>query len=362
MNLICERDALHAALSRVVSRSRNSLKIPILQHIKLEASGNRLALAATDLDTRSESTCAAEISGVGATTVSGDRLARLIDSMPKGSQVSLIDDNTELQVMCGKSRYKLPTLPIEDFPEMDRPEGGAEFTLTADETKRLFGEPAHAIPVKDTRIYLFGGHLQQRDDKLVVTCTDGVRLARVEMKNEARLHRECIVPKAAITEIVKLANGAEMRFRYSQNLIEVANGSAVFTSKLVDATFPDADRVIPKPNPTFIIVDRIEFAEALKRLTGIEDENSTINFEWQPGRSSLEIKLTGEGEGSESIACECDLKAGSAAFKPNILSSMLDLLKGEVIQLHVGDGLGPLRIVDPNDEALTVIAMPCRPR
>lgn len=362
MNLICERDALHAALAHVASRARNKLKIPILQHVRIDAVDNRLTFTATDLDTRSEATLPAEISEAGSTTVSGDRLARLVDGMPQGAQVSLIDDDTELQVMCGKSRYKLPTLPVEDFPNMDRPSDGAEIAINGPDAKRLFGEPIAAAATTDDRKHLTGGFLHQPEPgKIGIICTSGIQLVRIVLPSKDHLDRGYILPKPAMAELLKLASRGEINIRVSNNLIEASSGNCVFTSKLIEATFPDLDRFMNGASEAFIMVDRTEFCAAFNRLKGLMDDGSTLNIEWSPGQP-LAMTLAGEGSGSESVACECDIDAGLIAFSPTVLGPMLDLHKGDMLHLHMTSNQGPMKILDPAAPGLTVIAMPCRPR
>lgn len=361
MKLICERDALKAALAPVASRARSKSPIPILHHVKLDARDKTLSLAGTDLDTHCVATCSAEISSPGATTVSGDRLQRLVDGMPQGAQILIELRGDNLHVEAGKSRYKLPTLPEADFPDFAAVTEATEIALTPAEAKRLFDDASAAMPATDARVYLFGAYLSQgAHGKIMVTSTDGLRLVRVEIASDIRLERGYIIPKPAVPELAKLATGGELTLRFTDNVIEVSRGNVVFTSKLIDAIFPDMDRLIPPHQATFITVDRVELVAALKRLVGLEDDNSTINIRWSPDAAAIDMVLMGNGTGSESVACECDLATGEIAFRPKILSDMLDVVGGEVIQLHITGPSGPMLIVDPNDPALTVIAMPCK--
>lgn len=363
MKLICERDVLHSALIHVVTRARNKLKIPILTHVKIVAADARLTLTATDLDTRSEAHFPAEIALPGATTVAAERLARLVDGWPQGAQVRLDLKDDELTVECGRSRYRLPTLPVEDFPLISEPDNCVEFTLKTADAKRLFGEPIVASVDTAGRIMLEGGHLAQfKPGEIAVTCTDGKRLTRLCLPSDASLSRSYILPKPAMAEMVKLASRGELSVQCSNNLVKVTAGNFTFYSKLIEADYPDLSRIIPGAKPNFILMDRAEFATALKRLTGLANDNSTINIEWQPGQSFVEIALTGDGSGSESVACECDVQAGLIAFAPNILMGMLDAVKGEMVQLHINGSSGAMRLADPDDPGLTVLAMPCQPR
>jgi DNA polymerase III subunit beta len=364
MKLICERDALAGSLSHVSRRAEHKSKIPILQQVLLKTDANKLSLTATDLYTRSVVTTLAEISSGGATTVSADRLARLVDGLPQGAQIAVEMKGSDLHIVCGKSRYKLPTLPAADFPEMSGVTDGVVIPLKAAEAKRLFGEPAPAVSTETSRFYLCGGHLSQATKgRVIVTATNGISLVRAAIPSTVKLERGYIIPRPAMAEIVKLAALGDITLRVSQTQVEAEAGNVVFTSKLIDATFPDADRVIPLPQTTFITLGRSEFCAAFKRLVGIAEDNSTIDIRWKPGDATIEMALSGSGSGTESVACECDLAAeGEIAFQPHILGEMIDVLDGEIVQLHITGAGSPMLIVDPADADLTVVAMPCKPR
>jgi DNA polymerase III, beta subunit len=359
MKLICERDRLSSALAHASRRAERKSKIPILQQVLLEAAQDKLALTGTDLDTRTVATTPAEITQGGATTVNADRLGRLVDGMPKGAQVRLELKGSELHIECSKSRYRLPVLPAEDFPDMSKPGDTVEIPLTSAIAKRLFEDAAAAISSDDTRIYFTGAFLSQHGRGLMMTGCDGIRLVRVTSPpTDVKLHRGYLIHRSAMAEVAKLASGGDVTLRFSDNLIEATCGNVVFTSKLVDATYPDADRVIPQLSPHFIQVDRADFIAALKRLVGVANEHSSITIAWKPGDKTIELSSTGEGSGAEEIACDCDLEAGEIRFSQSILLAMIDVISGSTMQLHITGPANPMRIVDPDDQSLTVVAMP----
>lgn len=362
MQLICERDALNRALSFVISRARSKIKIPILLNVKIEARHNEIVLTATDLDTRSEAACGAEVSAKGGTTVPAERLARLVDGLPAGSQLTLSMLPNELKIDCGRSHYRLPTMPIEDFPVEFEPSNPTEFELGCVDVKTLLDVSA-AITVDGSRKMLEGGLLYQKQaGEIAMIATNGKQLVRRAIANGIAFDGRYIIPKAAMTEIVKLASEGELLFRCGANAIEVSQGRRLFCSKLIEAEYPDIDRLIPKLTEHFILVDRAEFMAAFKRLSGLATEYSTIDLRWKRHVPTLEMSLSGDGTGAEQIACECELPDGAVSFGPSILGPMLEVLKGEMLQLHIEGPEKVVRLADPGNESLIVLAFPRLPR
>ena len=113
---------------------------------------------------------------------------------------------------------------------------------------------------------------------LRAVATDGHRLARVEIAGPGRASEGMpgvIMPRKAVAEIIKLVEdaGEERRVELSpdQDPPDAAAG-VVLTSKLIDGTFPDYQRVIPAGNDKQLVVERADFAAAVDRVSTISSE------------------------------------------------------------------------------------------
>lgn len=359
MKFICERQALDDALGLVIGRAKNRQKIPILSHLHIDARSDAVELTATDLDAESRATFAAEVSTKGCITVPADHLHRLVKGFPVGAQVSIEYADHRVTVKCGRSTYRLPTLPASDWPPMSEPANAISFSLDTKIVKRMFELPQTAVSTDEGRRYLHGGFLHRpAPGKVAIVATDVFVLARVTADGDLPLAEGKIIPKAAMAEIVKLATDG-MEFTVGDNLISVRGANFRYTSKLVDAHFPDFQRVIPRADGYSLLVDREDFITALKRLGFIAGENSFLKFAWSGPGESFEVSLIGEGEGAEIVAATVDVPGeGGISFSPRVLLPALDLFEGETLRLIVNDHLGPMHIIDALAPDLTVIVMP----
>jgi len=118
MKATIERATLLRCLSHVQSVVERRNTIPILSNVLIEAGdGGRLKVMATDLDLQVvENMAAASVETTGAITVSAHLLFDIARKLPEGSQVSLETADNRMEVKAGRSRFKLPTLPRDDFP------------------------------------------------------------------------------------------------------------------------------------------------------------------------------------------------------------------------------------------------------
>src|SRR3546814_6272463 len=85
-----------------------------------------------------------------------------------------------------------------------------------------------------------------------------------------------IVPRKTVAELRRLVDGIDdpVEIALSDTKIRFAFGSTVLSSKLIDGTFPDYERVIPAGNDKVLEVDCKTFAEAVDRVSTISSEKS----------------------------------------------------------------------------------------
>lgn len=359
MKLVCERDALHGALSTAVARARRGDKIPILAHFMIEAGHDQISIAATDLSARVRATCAAEVAEAGSRCVHAERLSQLVVGMPAGGQIRMELKDSELHVRCGSSRYRLPTVDPADFPEPWEPSNPVEIELSSADAAALFGDTKSAVDRNGGRIMLEGGCCYQpAPGKVAVVATDGTRLIRRSIPG-ATISGRYIIPRDAMAEIVKLAK-SDVKLILSDRFVTVEAGPVTFSSKLIEATYPDVERVIPPPRTQFILLDRLEMLGALRRLAAVENSKERVVMSWSEGEA-FKMSSEGEGFGNEEIACECSVPAGTIAFASSILMETLEAISGDVIEIHPPDRSNDaLRVIDPADPELVVISMGLR--
>ena len=190
MKATIERATLLKSLSHVQSVVERRNTIPILSNVLIEArEDGSLRLMATDLDLQVDESVPANVSQPGATTVSAHTFFDIVRKLPEGSQVELTAAEGKMQVVAGRSRFNLSTLPRDDFPVIAEGELPTRFELPAATLRQIIEKTRFAISSEETRYYLMGIFLHVVDDQLRAAATDGHRLARVTVAQARRRRR-----------------------------------------------------------------------------------------------------------------------------------------------------------------------------
>lgn len=265
MKLSIERAVLLRALAHVQSVVERRNTIPILSNVRLEAKDGQLHLAATDMDLEVVEAVSADLQVAGSTTAPAHVLYDICRKLPEGSEVALdaTGDAGRLSIACGRIHFRLPCLPPEDFPVMSGGDFSHKFALPASELRRMIDKTRFAISTEETRYYLNGIYLHGADAEsgpmLRAVATDGHRLARIdsEQPDGAAGMPGIIVPRKAVGELRKLVDEIDgaVEIELSDTKIRFAFDTVVLTSKLIDGTFPDYERVIPSNNDKTLEAD-----------------------------------------------------------------------------------------------------------
>jgi DNA polymerase III subunit beta len=361
---------LASALALAASLSDSKAKkIAALEAVHLKAADGAVRISANVLDHALALKVSAEVGAQGELAVSGSRIAALAAGFPSTAPVEIQDDGPVARVDCGRSRFKLPTVAPDDLPPMPRltTEEIGRVELAREEAHALFDRPAFAMSTAQARYYFCGILLHDTDNAaLAAAASDGFRFARVVIPGAAGLSQDhnLIVPAPAVKIISKILGDKSverMTLRRAKALFALETAKAAFVSKVIDGTFPDYSKFVPKPSGNNVTADRAELAQALARVTAVSEERErrvVAGLRWSSGEPVLRLCSVGTDAANDVVAAEVTGSC-AVALQAGLLAELLDALDGERVCLDARDGSSPILVTDPDDVAFLALQMPC---
>ncbi|WP_100961005.1 DNA polymerase III subunit beta [Bosea sp. FBZP-16] len=352
-----ERSELLRLLGPVtkVVEARNT--IPVLGNVLLAVTPSAdgitdgsVSVTGTDLDIRITNRGAAKVAEGGAVTVSASKLGDIVRKLPTGADVSISIEPNNLIVKSGRSRFKLPTLPAEDFPDITVGEFTTTFTT---DLAALFKPVSFAISTEETRFYLNGIYLHAVDGKLRAVATDGHRLAQHDGA-AAESFPGVIVPR----KVVGLVPPGEIDVSISSTKVRFVSDALEVVSKVIDATYPDYQRVIPRDNAKVASVDRAALFAAADRVSTISSERGrSVKLSFADGSLALSVK-SDEGSAEDELAVGYDAEPLEIGFNASYLRDVLGTFGDESVLLRLNDASSPA-VIDAGGPMLCAL-MPMR--
>lgn len=360
MKLLAERDALVAALSAVNARACGKMTIPILECVLLDAADSRLRILSHWLDACCSFEIPAEISEPGRIAVDADKFFGLIGGFAKGAQVSISATATEVEIKAGRSRYRLPALPPDDFPPPLASEDAVRFSVPAADFLSLLETPEVAISSQSTRPQLRGIYLHSTKLGLASCATDGYNLIRVQTDLKVPPFAPLILPRERISDLRSGVDKDTVQIECCSRLFSITVEERRYTTKLIDHTFPEYHRVIPPLNGNQLIVTRVELLSAVQRLRVLLGDQNTITMRWDEGAPTLTLTPYRDEKGADEVIESegGEIPAGQFVTPAMRLADLMSVMPCDEVKITFTDQKTPLRIEGVNSDSILQLIMP----
>jgi DNA polymerase-3 subunit beta len=373
MKLKADRATLLKALAHIQSVAEKRNTIPILANVLIAVRDGRLSFTATDMEIAIVEEVAASTSRNGATTAPAATLYEIMRKLPESAEIELEHGggDGQLALRAGKFATSLIALPVEDFPSMTAGQLPHHFHVPALVLRGLIDRTRFAISTEETRYYLNGIYLHAAvtdgSRKLRAVATDGHRLARVEedLPEGAETIPGVIIPRKTVNELRKLLDeeSGSVEIGLSDTRIQFKLGTVTLTSKLIDGTFPEYERVIPAGNDKVLRVGKKDFSDAVARVAAISSERSRpVKLSLAKNLLTLSAASAEQGTAVEELdgdRVSYDAGPLEIGFQARYLNDITDQITDSV-EFRFSDGSAPTIVQDSGDGSALYVLMPMR--
>ena len=336
MKLTITRQNLHHGLAAVSASIPTKTTLPVLSNILIEAGEDGVRMSGTDLDVAVRVTAPADVVEGGTITVPGKKLQEITRELPdEPVEVSTRGDQMELS--CGRSRFKLNGLPSEEFPALPDVDFEAGWSTRGSELHRLIHHTAFAVSTEESRPILNGVLWELRDGTMRMVATNGHRLARMTIPagSSSAPSTDFIVPPAALQQVQRLFKDEDevIVARTGNHLGFSGSGREVYT-RLIEGSYPNYEQVIPKDNDKHAIVEKRALESAVRRMAVVaSDQTHRIKLAFEEGRVHLNVLTPDLGEGHDELELLYEGEDLEIGFNANYLLEVLRIMPTEDVRL-----------------------------
>ncbi len=321
-----------------IVEKRNTM--PILANILVEVTAKEVILTGTDLEVGLITRFPAAIEEPGGLTVSGKKIFEIVKSLPEGKEVSFKEKKDQLmEITAGESEFKVLCQPKDDFPQVPEPKFEKDISLPFGKLKEMIDLVYYAI-AQEQRYYLNGALMILKGKSLELVSTDGHRLSHTQTTlDKLKLDKEIrvIVAKKTLGELRK-ADDETVAFDDDENNLFFKVKNRILISRIIESKFPNFDSVIPKDNPHIVVIPRVEFADAIRRVALLSTERSRgIKLFIEKKRIRLFSSNPEIGEARDKLDVDysgADIEIG---FNAQYLLDFLTAIGSERVRLELKD-------------------------
>jgi len=293
----------------------------VLAGLVLTASSDGLTISGFDYEVSGRVDVEADVTDEGTALVSGRLLADIARSLPS-APVVIDNDGSRLSITCGRSSFTLPTLPVEDYPQLP-----AMPTTSGSISGRAFAEAVAQVAIAagrdDTLPTLTGIRLEIEGSSVTLAATDRYRLAVREFSWQPQspsISAHALIPARTLADTAKsLADVDEVLIALSsggsgEGLIGFEGNSRRTTTRLLDGEFPKYRSLLPTESSAMATIETSLLADAVKRVALVAERNTPVRLAFESSELTLRAGAGDDAQAVEVLECalDGDAIAGSA--------------------------------------------------
>ena len=321
-----------AGLAAVVAALPAKASLPVLHSIMIETDGpSHVRLTATDLDTTVTRRIAAVVSEPGAVLVAGKKFHEIVREIPDGCVLTLRLKEDTLHVSCQatRTRYKLPTMPRDEFPN---PPGiqweGNAFGIAGATLGLMIERTSFATSTEETRPILNGVLWEFSEDDMGMVATNGHRLSGTHVPLDTGAGRPAmIIHPRALGMVARLpAEGELVQVARTENHVGFRGDGWEIITRLMVGPYPPYRQVLPKDNDKVLVADKAALTAALRRMAIVaSDQTHRVTFALgdEPTLMRISVETSDIGTAEEHVAVEYEGDPLEIGFNAQYLLEVL---------------------------------------
>ncbi len=362
MKFRCERDTLAEAIAttqRTVASRTGAL--PVLQDLRITASGDGLELVGSDLEITNRVQVPADVEETGVAVVP-KLLGEIVRKLEPGPVMVAVTGD-EAVISAGRFSTSLRLKPAEDYPRLASNDGQG-VRLDADAFALALRQVVRAASKDDLRPILTGVLLTTHAGGLRLVATDSYRLAVRDLKGVSMLEegQRVLVAAKGLAEVQRLAGDGEIEVVLRERDVVFRTSRAEVTARLIEGEFPNYEQLIPSGYPNRLTVTRSALMEALDRvqIVGQNRDNAAVRLTMNPGGLELSMSAQDVGNAQESVDAKFEGTELTVAFNPTFLHDGIDAVDTDEIVLETVDPLKPATLHAADNGDFLYLLMPVR--
>src|SRR6201984_19278 len=322
LRINCSKEELVQGLTLVGRAVSSRTAIQILSGILLEANGDELRLAATDMELSLRASVPARVEGDGAIVLPGRTLVDIARLLPS-DEVTIEHRASEsvVHVTSGSASYTLHTYNAEDFPRLPDFADTQTFVVDREALIATISRVARAASRDEARPVLTGVLVQFAGDKLVMAAPASYRLPVKETTLSASAPElEAIVPSRALQELARIAGDAdEIAVGVQENQVLFSVGGVWLTTRRIDGQFPNYRQLLPEAFEHELVVPRAELLEVVRRAAVMIQRATPLQLRFAEGEVTAVARTHEGGEAKEAMPVAYAGEPLEIGVKPRVL-------------------------------------------
>ena len=362
MKLQVTQENLAKALGNVSRVASTRGTLPILSNVLIKTVGNRLSIAATNLDIAINHYIGSKVSEEGSITVPARLMQDFVASLPSGV-IDLKLEDYKLHISTDQYQSVINGVSADDYPVMPAITEGKQWNIPAKMLKTALQQVIVAASNDEARPVLTGVYLHSHDGSLYMVATDSYRLAEKRL-TKTKEDINLLIPASALQDLLRIISESEdsVEVTHDDQQVLFRVGDIELVTRLIEGAYPDYRKLIPTAFTSSALVKRADITNVTKVSSLFARESAgsvTINLDEKKSELSIRSIASQLGENTSSATAEVT-GDGVITLNSRYILDALHVLGGESVKFSFNGKLEPTVLTDPKADDYIHVIMPLK--
>jgi len=290
-------------------------------------------------------------------------ISKVVKSLPEG-EIEINYNGNTVEIKANKSRFNLNTIRGDEFPDFQpASDTGYKVTLSVNKIKNMIDKVIFCAATDKYMRNLNGVLWQFNGPNLRLVAADGFKLGYIDREIESDEEFSFLLSLKSMKELQKILDSCDYYITvvFDGAKVGFQSDNTQVIVRVIEAEFPDYEKVIPTKYKTQVIVNKYGLLEAIKRAAitaRLSDER--VEFKIFDNILHIESKSQDYGEAHEELEIQKFGEDIAIAFNPRFITEAVQQIEGEDVELTFIDPTKPVQINSLIDPRYLYVVMPLR--
>ncbi len=341
-------------------------QLEILSTFLVIAEKGRLTIKATDLEIGASSSIPANIEEEGRVCVIAKTFFDLINNMSE-EKISIETQGQSLVLKGKKIKMSFQTMPYEEFPNLYEDKGEELLVFKKETVINDFNKVVFASSLDSGRPALSGVLIKKEKGKFLMVATDGYRLSlknNILLKTKSDDSSESLLLSARVIKelsSIKQAEDISLFVSSKSNQAIFIQAETTLVGRLIEAEFPEYEKIIPTDFGTKAEFDKNEMQKAIKLCSVFARETANIiKLAIKKDKVVVSANAPSTGENTVEVDAKMAGEENEIAFNARYLLDLFANIEEESMSFEMSGPLNPGVFKIVGDNSFLHLIMPIR--
>ncbi len=362
MKLQVTQENLHKALTSVGRVANGRGTLPILSNVLIKTIGNRLSIAATNLDIGITHFIGSKVSDEGAITVPARLMVDFVASLPGGT-ITLELEETKLKITTEQYESVINGTAADEYPVMPAIADGTSWKVPSKILRSGLQQILMAASSDESRPVLTGVYIHTHNKNLYLVATDSYRLAEKKLMATAQ-EVNLLVPASAMQDLLRLLTDVEdeVTVTHDEQQVLFRVGDVELVARLIEGNYPDYRKLIPSSFAQNAVLKKQEFINITKVSSLFARESAgSVTIHLNKAKQTVSIRSIASQLGENTASASATIEGeGVITLNSRYILDALHAINGEDVKIAFNGKLEACLLTGPKQSDYAHVIMPLK--